>query len=80
MSPKVQALIFIVGLITLLAAHAQEELSDNIESERGCSGAYKRCSSSQRCCEGRPCVCSAINSNCKCRKTYTELFKEYFEK
>uniref|UniRef100_A0A482ZIQ9 U5-Lycotoxin-Lsp1k_1 n=1 Tax=Lycosa sp. SGP-2016 TaxID=1905177 RepID=A0A482ZIQ9_9ARAC len=45
MSPNVQVLLLIVGLIMFLAVHAEEEFGEIEESERSCAEAYKSCDS-----------------------------------
>nr|B6DD54.1 RecName: Full=U17-lycotoxin-Ls1a; Short=U17-LCTX-Ls1a; AltName: Full=Toxin-like structure LSTX-P3; Flags: Precursor [Lycosa singoriensis]ACI41470.1 toxin-like structure LSTX-P3 precursor [Lycosa singoriensis]CAS03739.1 toxin-like structure LSTX-P3 precursor [Lycosa singoriensis] len=69
MSSKVQAVLLLVGVITFLAVHAQEELSENTESERSCARLYERCSMTRRpCCNNVPYVCSLLGTYCECKK------------
>uniref|UniRef100_A0A482ZI99 U5-Lycotoxin-Lsp1i_1 n=1 Tax=Lycosa sp. SGP-2016 TaxID=1905177 RepID=A0A482ZI99_9ARAC len=69
MSPKVQALLLLVGLITFLAVHAEEELSEIEESERECVEEHKSCNwDDKQCCPKMSCHCSIGLTNCKCVK------------
>uniref|UniRef100_A0A482ZIN5 U5-Lycotoxin-Lsp1e_1 n=1 Tax=Lycosa sp. SGP-2016 TaxID=1905177 RepID=A0A482ZIN5_9ARAC len=58
MSPKVQVLLLIVGLIMFLAVHAEEEFGEIEESERSCAEAYKSCDSIP-CCDNIACICKS---------------------
>uniref|UniRef100_A0A482Z7U1 U5-Lycotoxin-Lsp1u_1 n=1 Tax=Lycosa sp. SGP-2016 TaxID=1905177 RepID=A0A482Z7U1_9ARAC len=67
MSPKVQVLLLIVGLITFLAVHAEEELNEIEESERSCAEAYKSCDSIP-CCDDIACILMRCEPTANVRK------------
>nr|B6DD55.1 RecName: Full=U18-lycotoxin-Ls1a; Short=U18-LCTX-Ls1a; AltName: Full=Toxin-like structure LSTX-P4; Flags: Precursor [Lycosa singoriensis]ACI41471.1 toxin-like structure LSTX-P4 precursor [Lycosa singoriensis]CAS03740.1 toxin-like structure LSTX-P4 precursor [Lycosa singoriensis] len=75
MSPKMQALLLLLGLITLLVVHAEEELSENTESERGCIKLNQECVQNKTpCCNNRPCLCYMRFNICLCEKPLGEIF------
>uniref|UniRef100_A0A482ZAT8 U5-Lycotoxin-Lsp1l_1 n=1 Tax=Lycosa sp. SGP-2016 TaxID=1905177 RepID=A0A482ZAT8_9ARAC len=78
MSPKVQVLLLIVGLITFLAVHAEEELNEIEESERSCAEAYKSCDSIP-CCDDIACICNAMR-HCKCKKGVFRIIRDWIGK
>uniref|UniRef100_A0A482ZIN8 U5-Lycotoxin-Lsp1c_7 n=1 Tax=Lycosa sp. SGP-2016 TaxID=1905177 RepID=A0A482ZIN8_9ARAC len=78
MSPKVQVLSLVVGLITFLAVHAEEELSETEESERSCANEYQSCNWTNRpCCDNISCVCSWIGTNCECKKGIIRTIRDW---
>nr|B6DD53.1 RecName: Full=U16-lycotoxin-Ls1b; Short=U16-LCTX-Ls1b; AltName: Full=Toxin-like structure LSTX-P2; Flags: Precursor [Lycosa singoriensis]ACI41469.1 toxin-like structure LSTX-P2 precursor [Lycosa singoriensis]CAS03738.1 toxin-like structure LSTX-P2 precursor [Lycosa singoriensis] len=80
MSPKVQALLLLVGLITFLEVHAEEELSETVESERSCAKEYQWCDWNTRpCCDNISCICSWIGTNCECKKGIICTIKDWYK-
>uniref|UniRef100_A0A482ZEY9 U5-Lycotoxin-Lsp1b_1 n=1 Tax=Lycosa sp. SGP-2016 TaxID=1905177 RepID=A0A482ZEY9_9ARAC len=79
MSPKVQVLLLIVGLIMFSAIHAEEELGEIEESERSCAEAYKSCDSIP-CCDNIACICNPMRTNCKCKKGVFRIIGDWIGK
>nr|QDC23114.1 toxin 28 isoform b precursor [Cupiennius salei] len=76
---KVQAFLFVFGLIMLLGVNAEIDSSENSEEARECIEPYKTCSwSGTRCCGRASCKCSIAGTNCKCTKPASQIIADWF--
>uniref|UniRef100_A0A482ZEX3 U5-Lycotoxin-Lsp1q_1 n=1 Tax=Lycosa sp. SGP-2016 TaxID=1905177 RepID=A0A482ZEX3_9ARAC len=80
MSPKVQVLLLIVGLITFLAVHAEEELNEIEESERSCAEAVQILSTLYHVAMISLGICNAMRTNCKCKKGVFRIIRDWIGK